>query len=166
MPSECLCTYTYLIFILILYDTAQAIPQSSWVRRTHSAFSRLCGHRTFVLFSSSWKDLLCFSWSKITNTAITPARLSFHRPHSTRQNTGCHHSQEITRQWSRLCQSPVVPLYSSAQWLVMALCRSWLRESLLLLCQVSFRLPTAPSWFQVWLRNQRTKLPLQLLLLA
>lgn len=115
MPSKCLYTF-FFIFILILYDTAQAVPQARWVRRVHSAFSRLCGHKTLVLFRSSWKDLLCFPWSKINNTPITPARF-FYRPHSSRQNSGCHHSQKITRQWSHLCQSHSALVPCDWSWL-------------------------------------------------
>lgn len=130
--------------------------KSHWVRRAHSAFSRLCGHNTLVLFRSSWKDLLCFPWSKINNTPITPARF-FHRPHSSRQNTGCHYSQEITRQRSHLCQSHSVLVPCDWSWLYAV--PGLGKESLFLLCQVSFRFPAASSWFQLWLRNQPTKLP-------
>lgn len=78
------------LFSLILCNIAQAITQSVWLRRAHNALLRFCNHKRFPLFSSSWKGML-FSRSKKNNTVIIPARLSSNRPHSTKQDTGCHH---------------------------------------------------------------------------
>lgn len=86
--NSCPCTS---LFSLILCSIAQAITQSVWLRRAHNALLWFCNHKRFPLFSSYWKGILFFSRSKRNNTAIIPARLSFNRPHSTKQDFGHHH---------------------------------------------------------------------------
>lgn len=101
-----------------------------------------------------------FSRSRRNNRAILPARLSFNRPHSTKQDAGQSHL------YSKSLDSGAI--FASQKYFPTLVLFDWCwvyavpgtGSAFFLLCQVSFSLATA--LFQLWLRIQPTKLPFQL----